>query len=62
MSPAKNNAERAAQVAELAASLAEAIKVARKTPDDPAAWLPVATLAGNMQRRSRLLAGLKRGG
>jgi len=42
--------------------IAGAVKLARQTPDDPAAWLPVATLAGNVQRRARLLAGLGRGG
>lgn len=60
--PTKSNEDRAAETLELATQLAEAVKLAQKTPDDPAAWLPVATLAGNVQRRSRLLAGLGRGG
>lgn len=58
----KTNETRAAEVSELAAKLQAAVKVAAKTPNDPAVWIDVATLAGNVQRRSRLLAGLGRGG
>ena len=58
----KTNEARASEALELAKQLAGAVKLARQTPDDPAAWLPVATLAGNVQRRARLLAGLGRGG
>lgn len=56
------NAKRATEVVELQKKLAAAVKAAKATPDDQAAWVEVATLAGNIQRRSRLLAGLGRGG
>ncbi len=58
----KSNEARAAEALALAAQLSEAIAKASTTPDDPAAWLDVATYAGNIQRRARLLAGLGRGG
>lgn len=59
---AATNEQRAAEVISLMTDLKAAVGVARQTPNDPEAWKPVATLAGNIQRRSRLLAGLGRGG
>jgi hypothetical protein len=55
------DAVRAAEADTLAAQLADAVKVARAsgTAED---WAKVATFAGNVQRRARLLAGLGRGG
>ena len=56
--------QRAAEADELAAKMAEAIKAARASDPRAAreAWAEVATYAGNVQRRARLLAGLGRGG
>jgi hypothetical protein len=58
----KSNEERAAEVVALLAELRAAVKAAAPTPNDPTPWVEVATLAGNIQRRSRLIAGLGRGG
>lgn len=60
--PDSTNARRAAEVVALEKDLHAAVARAKQTPDDPNAWVEVATLAGNIQRRSRLLAGLGRGG
>lgn len=54
--------KRVKEVAELQRQFAKAVREASKTPEEQAAWLPVADLAGKLQRRTRLLAGLKRGG
>jgi len=62
MNPAEANAKRAAEVVQLNKDLRRAITAASGKPNDPAVWVEVATLAGNIQRRSRLLAGLGRGG
>jgi hypothetical protein len=60
---AKTDDQRATEVDALAAKLADAVAVALSNPSDPkAAWTDVATYAGNVQRRARLLAGLGRGG
>lgn len=56
------NTKRAAEVAEINKAFAAAVREASKAPSDQAGWLPVAALAGQLQRRTRLLAGLKRGG
>jgi hypothetical protein len=58
----KTDADRAAEVNALAKELRAALRVAADAPEDQNAWVEVATLAGNIQRRSRLLAGLGRGG
>jgi len=59
---AKTNDARAAEALELSKRLHAAVTIARRTPNDPAVWGEVATLAGNVQRRARLLAGMTRGG
>ncbi len=53
---------RVSQTLALTMQLQEASRLASLTPNDQEAWALVATLAGNIQRRSRLLAGLGRGG
>jgi hypothetical protein len=58
----KTNERRASEVVALETELHAAVARAKTKPNDPAAWVEVATLAGNIQRRSRLLAGLGRGG
>jgi len=60
--PEKTNETRATEIVALQKQLSAALKIAAKSPDDQSAWVEVATLAGNIQRRSRLLAGLGRGG
>ena len=54
--------QRAAEVAELSKRLAAAVKAAKADPDNEELWRDVATFAGNVQRRARLLGGLGRGG
>jgi hypothetical protein len=59
----KTDEQRAVEVAVIADKLSAAVAAALSNPSDPrAAWVDVATYAGNIQRRSRLLAGLGRGG
>ena len=71
--PATSNAQRIDRSAERADALAAAIRAAcaesaETNPNDETrkreadAWRVVATLAGNIQRDARLLAGLGRGG
>jgi hypothetical protein len=59
---AVTNEQRAAEAVALVKELQRAIKLAGAKPNTPPAWVEVATLAGNIQRHSRLLAGLGRGG
>lgn len=58
----KSNETRAAEVAKLSTLLHAAIRRAKDEPDNQSYWVEVATLAGNIQRRARLLGGLGRGG
>jgi len=59
----KSDAERATEVEALMARLVVAVSMATDDDSDPrAAWGEVATYAGAVQRRARLLAGLGRGG
>ncbi|MCW2983495.1 MAG: hypothetical protein JWR63_1065 [Conexibacter sp.] len=67
--PRVTDAQRAAEAEALGAELTKAIAAAVAVPSDPShaeaareAWVQVATYAGNVQRRARLLAGLGRGG
>lgn len=73
MSQDPKMAKRAAQALTLSAELAEAVRKANAAtmgPGSPeltaegvqALWADVANYAGQIQRRSRLLAGLGRGG
>jgi hypothetical protein len=60
---AKSDAKRAAEIETLTGRLVVAVSFASDNPSDPrVAWAEVATYAGAIQRRSRLLAGLGRGG
>lgn len=56
------NSDRANRSFSRADELATAIERAKANPQDHDAWKDVATLAGNIQRDARLLAGLGRGG
>jgi hypothetical protein len=57
-------AKRRAEIESLSAKLADAVAAALAAypESEQAAWREVATYAGNVQRRARLLAGLGRGG
>ena len=56
------NERRAAEVAELSKLLTVAVRAAKADPTNEELWREVATYAGNVQRRARLLGGLGRGG
>ena len=68
--PAVTTEQRIDRTADRADALVDAIRAAcavasnpaSTTADVQAAWSPVAGLAGNIQRDTRLLAGLGRGG
>ncbi|HWV84677.1 MAG TPA: hypothetical protein VNZ62_04470 [Capillimicrobium sp.] len=59
----KSDTERATEIKALMARLVVAVSVASDNDNDRrAAWAEVATYAGAVHRRARLLAGLGRGG